>query len=217
MSRTSSDAEPRTPSAVRSSLTHAALAVVASSLLLVLPRAADAQVSLPPRNTWELIASSGALVPTGDQRDALEDAALSTVQLSYVVRSRYAITTMLGWARSRDLASAGAPKLDVFTYDVGAEARAPRWLAGKAATFTPFAGIGAGARSYNHRSLDVDAAHNLAGYGAVGGELGMGRVHLRLEVRDYMTGFKPLVGAGNADTRNDVVAMAGLRFTRRGS
>jgi hypothetical protein len=81
-------------------------------------------------------------------------------------------------------------------------------------TFTPFAGVGAGARSYNYRNLDVDATHNVAGYGTVGGELGMGRVGLRLEVRDYVTGFKPLVGGGTADTRNDVVILVGLRFDR---
>ena len=58
------------------------------------------------------------------------------------------------------------------------------------------------------------ATSNVAVYGSVGGELGVGRVGVRLEVRDYATGFKPLVGAGRADTRNDVVIMVGLRFNR---
>jgi hypothetical protein len=159
--------------------------------------------------------SSGALVPTGAQRNALKDAPLSTAQVSYVIRSRLAITTMVGWARSRDLASISDPKVDVFTYDVGAELRAPRQVAGDAMTLTPFVGVGAGARSYNHRNLDVDATHNLAGYGAVGGELGRGRLHLRLEVRDYLTAFEPLVGSGTSNTRNDVVALVGMRLTRR--
>jgi hypothetical protein len=39
-------------------------------------------------------------------------------------------------------------------------------------------------------------------------------VGLRLEVRNYVTGFKPLVGAGKSDTRNEVVMMLGLRFNR---
>ena len=50
--------------------------------------------------------------------------------------------------------------------------------------------------------------------GSAGGELGIGRVRLRLEVRDYVTSFKPLDGKGAAGTRNDVV-MAGLRFVKR--
>ena len=107
------------------------------------------------------------------------------------------------------------PKLDVFTSDVGVEARPIRWFAGRAVTFSPFAGVGAGARSYNYRKLDVDATHNLAAYGAVGGELGMGRVGLRLEARNYATGFRPLVGVGKSDMRNDVVVMAALSFNRK--
>jgi hypothetical protein len=199
----------------RQSLARVALSVVAGSILVATANAADAQTAATQRNGWEFLFSSGALIPTGAQRNALKDAQLSTAQVSYVIGSRFAITTMFGWARSRDLASAGDPKLDVFTYDVGAEARAPRRTAGRSMTFTPFVGVGVGSRSYNYRRLDVDATHNVAGYGAVGGELGRRRVRLRLEVRDYLTGFKPLDGEGTADTRNDVVAMIGLRLAAR--
>jgi hypothetical protein len=41
-------------------------------------------------------------------------------------------------------------------------------------TFRPFVGAGAGGRSYNHRKLDLDATHDVAGYGTVGGEFGAG-------------------------------------------
>jgi hypothetical protein len=208
-------AAPRTPRATGHGLTRATLSAVACGILLAMATTADAQTAAPQRNGWELLFSSGALIPTGAQRNVLKDAQLSTAQVSYVIRSRFAITTMFGWARSRDLASVGDPKLDVFMNDVGAEARAPRPTASRSLTFTPFVGVGMGSRSYNYRSLDVDATHNVAGYGAVGGELGRRRVRVRLEVRDYVTGFKPLDGAGTADTRNDVVAMVGLRFAAR--
>jgi hypothetical protein len=105
--------------------------------------------------------------------------------------------------------------LDVFTYDVGAEARAPQWFAGHALTLNAFAGGGAGGRSYNYRDLDVDSTRNVSAYVAVGGEVGMRRVHLRVEVRDYVGGFTPLAGGDHGDTRNDVVVMAGLRFSKR--
>lgn len=185
--------------------------------LLVAASTADAQgtdsTSVRRGNAWEFLAASGALVPTGAQRSALKDASMSTAQLSYVVRSRFAVTTSVGWARSRDLLAEGRPKLSVFTYDVGVEARAPRWIETKPLTFTPFAGAGAGGRSYDHRGVDVDATHNLAGYVAAGGELGMGRIRLRLEARDYVSQFKSF-GGGGAVTRNDVTVLAGLRFTR---
>ena len=107
------------------------------------------------------------------------------------------------------------PKLDAFTYDVGAEFRAPKLIGGNAISLSPFAGIGAGGRSYNYRSLSAPATSNVAGYGSVGGELGVGRIRLRLEARDYLTGFRPLAGEGATRSGNDVVLMGGLRFVRR--
>ncbi|MGZ8411890.1 MAG: hypothetical protein ACXW05_04090 [Gemmatirosa sp.] len=165
---------------------------------------------------WEFHVPSGTVVPTGAQRAALKRANMTAIQLARVVRPALAVTATVGWARSRDVASAGSPKVDVFTYDLGAEARAPRLIVGRGVTLAPFAGVGAGARSYNYRSLDVDATHNVAAYGAVGGELGVRRIRLRVEARDYVTGFTPLRGGGATAARNDVVVMAGLRYTRRG-
>jgi hypothetical protein len=183
-------------------------------MLLASTHTSAAQASANPASTWELRFTSGAFVPTGNQRNFLKDAQVSAAQLSWVVRPSLAITGTFGWARSRDLHTVDAPKLDVFASDVGVEARPAKWFADRAVSFSPFVGLGAGARSYNYRKLDVDATNNLAGYGAAGGELGIGRVGVRLEVRDYATGFKPLVGAGKSDTRNDVVMMVGLRLTK---
>jgi hypothetical protein len=168
----------------------------------------------PKRGRWELNVPSGALVPTGDQRDAIKRANMSAVQVTFLATRVFAVTTTGGWARSRDVASAGTPKLDVFTYDVGAELRTPR-TAAKGMTFSGFAGLGGGGRSYNYRKLDIDATHNLSAYGSVGGEAGFRRVRLRIEARDYVSEFKPLAGLGESRTGNDVVIMAGLRLVSR--
>ena len=167
------------------------------------------------KSHWEFLIPGGTLVPTGAQRDAIKRGNMNAAQLTYVVRPTLAITSTAGWARSRDVAIAGNPKLDVFTYDVGGEFRVPRWNTGNAVTFTPFAGAGAGGRSYNYRKLDVDATHNVAAYASVGGELGVRRVRVRLEARDYVTGFKPLTGDGASRTGNDVVVMVGVRLVSR--
>jgi hypothetical protein len=204
-------------------VTRTALTAVGTlGMLLASTRTSAAQMSASQTSaqqarTWELRVTSGALVPTGHQRHILKDALTTAAQLSWVVRPSLAITGTFAWARSRDLASVATLKLDVFTSDVGVEARPAQWFAGRAVTFSPFAGLGAGARSYNYRRLDVDATHNLAAYGAVGGALGMGRVGVRVEVRDYATGFRPLVGAGKSEPRNDVVVMAALSLKRRGA
>ena len=164
---------------------------------------------------WAFLVNSGTLVPTGAQHDAIKRGNLTAAQLTYVARPALAFTSTVGWARSRDVAVAGDPKLDVFTYDVGAEVRAPRSITGERVTFAPFVGAGAGGRSYDYRKLEIAATHNLAAYESVGGELGVGRVRVRLEARDYVTGFKPLGGQGAARTGNDVVLMAGLHFASR--
>lgn len=161
---------------------------------------------------WEFLVDSGVLFPTGAQRDIIKQANITAAQLSYVVRPDLAITTTLGWARARDITSVANPRLDIFTYDIGAEFRPVHWLAGRTVNFSPFAGIGAGGRTYNYHSLNVDATHNIAGYVSAGGEFGIRRVRLRLEVRDYVTGFQPLNGVGSSGARNDVVAMIGLRI-----
>jgi hypothetical protein len=183
-------------------------------MLLGGSRVSTAQTRADLTSRWEFRATSGGLIPTGVQRNAVKDAQLSAVQLSWLARPSLALTATLGWARSRDLLTTDDPKLDVFSYDLGAEVRASEWFAGDAVTFTPFVGGGAGGRSYNYRSIEADATHNLAGYGTAGGELGIRRVGVRIELRDYLTGFKPLVGRGVSETRNDIVIMVGLRFKK---
>lgn len=220
-SRVTPTAQPRAFASHRASLTVATLALLAVSGSAVTAHAQTAHAQTAhdsaAGNRWEFMASSGALVPTGGQRHVIKDAQLSTAQLSYVVASRVAVTAMAGWARSRDIATSGNPKLDVFTYDVGAELRAPHFTTTTRWSLMPLVGIGVGARSYNYRSRDVDATHTVAAYAAVGGELGASRVRVRLEVRDYVSRFKPLAGEGMGATRNDVVAMLGLRLVRRGA
>lgn len=195
-------------------------AVIAGALSssLVTGAALGAQTAETKSDTttrWSVAVPGGSMLPTGTQRHNIKRADITAVQLVYAARPGLAITSTFGWARSRDIATSGDPKLDVFTYDVGAEARAPRWLPRNGIMLMPFVGAGAGGRSYNYRKLDVDATHNLAGYVSAGGEMRMRRVGLRLEARDYVTEFKPLQGSGSARTGNDVVVMAGIRLFSR--
>jgi len=201
----------------------ARIGLVATSTVafgLVSPHAARAQASTPESpapqaRRWEARVASGAFVPTGDHRLFLRHARVHAAQASWLLRPRLAVAGTFAWARSRDLASVGTTKLDVFTYDVGIEARSTERLPDRPVGFRLFAGLGAGARSYNHRGLDTEATTNPAGYGSVGGELGIRRMALRLEVRSYLAGFKPLIGSGRAELRNDLAVMVTLGLNRR--
>ncbi|MEO8478135.1 MAG: hypothetical protein ABI542_00775 [Gemmatimonadota bacterium] len=180
------------------------------ALLLAAPAVATAQSTstTPPR--WEFNVSSGRLVPTGAQRTAITGGGVTAAQLSFVP-GPIAVTTTLGWARTRDLGLPNQPRLDAFLVDIGAELRAPRVRLGKVA-LAPFGGAGMGLRSYNHRSLAIDATHNLAGFLGGGVEAGLGRVRLRVELRDYVSGFKALDGSDRGMIRNDMAILAGLRL-----
>jgi len=126
-------------------------------------------------NGFELRPYVGAYIPTGDQRDFLQDAVLVGGQASYRLNPNFALTGTLGWSPSKDQITAGDQNIDLWQYDLGAELRAPSWYQSGAFDFTPYFGLGAGARTYNYRDLDVNAKTNFAGYGALGGELGFGK------------------------------------------
>lgn len=200
---------------MRSLSIAAALSVTIVTSSTTLAQGTEARTEPEHKSGWEFLVSSGVIAPTGAQRAAVQQGKLTTTQVSYVVRPTVAVTAALGWARTRDIATVGDPKLDAFTYDVGAELRAPRLIGSSAINFSPFAGVGAGGRSYNYRSLNADATHDVAAYGSVGGELGVGRIRLRVEARDYVSAFRPLAGQGTSRMGNDVALMAGLRFVRR--
>jgi hypothetical protein len=149
----------------------------------------------------------GAYVPTGDQRDFVKDAVVVGAQASWTINPNYALTGSFGWVPSKDKISAGDQTLDQFQYDLGIEARSGRLTTRKLA---PYIGAGVGGRTYNYRDLSVDSKSNFDGYGALGVDVELGFVGVRVEGRDYVSRFQPLTGGGETKTRNDVTIAAGL-------
>lgn len=192
--------------------------LVASVALLVLitaTRAVHAESQPEKQPSWSFLMSSGAMIPTGPQREALSNGALSTAQLTRFVRPGVGVTGTFGWARSRDRAFAGDSKVDVLTYDVGGEFHGPRWRADRALSFRPFAGVGVGGRSDVYRHLDLETTRGIVSYASLGGELGAGRVRLRVEARENLASFKAPRGSAGSSTRSDVAVTAGLRLVRK--
>ena len=193
-----------TTSTVRRVLSTAALLTAAASA-----QRAGAQ---PSGVRFEVRPFVGAYIPTGDQRDFLKDAVLAGGQASWLVFPAFAVTGGFAWSPSKDRLTAGDQTLDIFQYDVGGELRLPSGYGLGFAQLTPFAGLGVGGRTYSYRDLDVSSKSNFDGYGALGGDVGFGPIAFRIEARDYVSQFKPLVGGGDTKTRNDIGLAAGLSY-----
>ena len=153
---------------------------------------------------------AGALIPTGPSRAFLKNALLAGGQVSVRILPQLAATGTFAWSPNNDRTFVGAPTLDVYQYDVGLEARGAGWFQGDGWNFTPFAGLGVGGRTYNYRDLDLRTTTDVDGYGAIGGEVGYGRIGLRVEGRDYISQFHPLNGIGSTANHNDVALGAGV-------
>jgi len=190
------------PRAGRVFATIAALA----ALPLLAPRA-EAQRAFATRP------NVGVFVPTGDQKDLLDNAVLVGLQASYDITPSFAVVGSFGWAPSKDLTLA-KEKLDLFQYDLGIEGRLPNLTPTAGISTRPYATLGAGGRTYDYRDLtDADAQTNFLGYGALGVDLAQanGPFGLRLEARDNVTAFKGLHSElAERKARNDLQFSAGL-------
>jgi len=195
-------------------LTPVVTVVLAFATLLTTGPPAHAQSSAATKPGFELLVPAGTVVPTGAQENDVKNATLTAVQLSYGLRPNLVLTSTVGWARTTPLGLGPEATLDLFTYDAGVEYRQPRRTGDGRITFKPFTGVGIGARTHSYGHVDVATTHNLATYASVGGEMGLVRVRVRLEVRDYLTWVTPR-GASDPTRRNDVAVLAGLRLDLR--
>lgn len=186
-------------------------AVNAAVLIATVSGSTYAQSSAPSTPGFEVLLPTGSINPTGHQQAELKRANLTAAQLSYGLRPDLVLTGTVGWARSRPLRFGTDVKLDLFTYDMGAEYRVPRRVADGRFNIKPFTGLGVGARTFNYRAVEVATAHNLTAYASVGAEVALVKIRLRLEVRDYVSWLSP-TGGSETVRRNDVAFMAGIRL-----
>lgn len=152
----------------------------------------------------------GAYVPTGQQRDWFDDAAIYGLQAALEYRPTLHFVGSFMWSPGHDNFVAIDDAVNLFQYDVGAELNLVRDL-GKGWELKPFLGLGVGGRTYNYDSIDLATNTFFAGYGVVGTEFQYGVVAIRLEGRDYVSGFEdPMIGG--TETRNDMGFSLGLAY-----
>lgn len=190
---------------------------VAAALVLAFAAtsSAPAQDAAPRPSPWELRVSGGAYLAAGDLRQDLRDGKVMALQVSRAGGRHLAFGGTLSWARSRELAATGTPRVDLLSADLGAEVRSGQRRVAGPVSLGVFAGAGGGMRKYHFRRPTAEGSSHLAGYGSVGVDLGVGRAGLRVEARGYLAGYRAPVALAGSTTRGDLVILGALRFNRR--
>jgi hypothetical protein len=101
--------------------------------------------------------------------------------------------------------------VSAYAYDAGVESFRPYAL-GERWEIRPFLGAGLGGRTYVDHGNGDHSETNFAAYGALGTELQLDRLAMRVEARDYLTRFKGLAGELESETRNDLALVSSFVF-----
>lgn len=176
--------------------------------------ATTARADEPTAHKFSVAPYVGAFIPTGDQRDILDDALLVGLTLSYDVHPNVAVVGSFGWSPTQ-VKGLGLldDDLDLFQYDLGVQGQYPVVVAGDV-TLRPFVGVGAGARTYSFRQSGLSAETDFAAYVSAGAKAEYKGFELGLTARDYLTAFDGLQGTESSTARNDLslFASVGMRF-----
>jgi hypothetical protein len=186
----------------------ARILLAALPALLLCGSTASAQIIPIPR--LEVRPWVGAKVPTGIQRNVFAAAPAAGVQGAIEMTRAMHMVATLGWSPARSKLDVANRGTDVFEYDVGIEYNLLFPLAGRWEV-KPFAGGGAGARTYRYDAEGLPSNTPLTAYGSLGTELQRGLLALRIEARGYLHGFTdPLTDEW--DARNEVSAALGFAY-----
>jgi len=192
----------RNTSILARGLAVAALALASSSGIAAAQEAT--------RGRFELHPFMNAFVPTGSQSNSLKSGAGAGLQGAFAFNRYISAVGTFAWSSSEDKAAFLKNEVNVYQYDIGAEAGIDKQLT-SSLTIRPFLGLGMGGRAYDYDDRNTESQYNVAGYGSGGAELMMGRFGWRFEVRDYVSGYKGLNGElDSRQTRNDLSFSAGL-------
>lgn len=153
----------------------------------------------------------GAFMPEGAFEYQFKSATTLGVEGAFELSPNFHVLATLSWTPvHHTFAAIANDQTSVWQYDLGAELNLVRKM-GEHALFRPFAGVGAGARTYDYRQPGVATSTCSAVYGAAGTELQRGTLAWRFEGRGYLMCFANPV-SGKKNIRNDYSLMFGAAW-----
>ena len=159
----------------------------------------------------ELRPFAGRYIPFGSMGADFKGANSFGVQTALELSPYFHVVANVGWTDGTStIAALSNGKTTIMQYDGGVEVNGVVPF-GTGWSFRPFAGAGAGARSYSYEEQGVGSRTGFSGYGTVGAELRRAAIALRLEGRGYLNAFKqPLIEQTNI--RPDAALALGLAY-----
>lgn len=164
-----------------------------------------------PLFTPELRPFVGAYVPTGDQSNLFKSGTMFGVQGALEFKPTFHLLGTFSWIPAHNKYTGFDENVSIFGYDLGAEFAFVQPL-GSGWELKPFAGLGAGARTYAFKASGLSDKTCAAAYGALGSEFQLDRVALRLEARDNVFCYRSPVAGISSATRNDIGLAFGLAY-----
>lgn len=138
----------------------------------------------------ELRPFAGMYVPAGSMADDFKSATLFGIQPALELNQNFHILGTLGWTDGRSkIGALTDDRAALWQYDLGLEVNGFKDI-GYGWLFRPFAGVGAGARTYDYEASGVGSRTCTSGYGALGTEFQKLAIALRAESRGYVNCFK---------------------------
>ncbi len=174
-------------------------------------------IALPAQNTVtkpEIRPFVGASIPTGKQRDLFKNAPMYGVQAALELKPTMHLLGSFSYVPGQNKYSVARDNVNIFQYDAGMEFDMVHAL-GAGWELKPFVGLGAGARTYQFQSKQLNDKTCAAGYGALGTEFQYSPIALRLEARDNLFCYRSPMAGVRAGTRNDVGVAFGLAYHMR--
>ena len=176
---------------------------------LLLGQSASAQQ--PDVYGYEIRPIVGAYVPMGVQRHDFRTATLLGAQAAFEFSEYFHAVGTATWTHGHaKFLTADSDLTHVWQYDLGVEFGAFQEL-GSGWLFRPFAGAGAGGRTYDYRETVMGTRTCTAGYAALGMEYQKGALGVRLEGRGYASCFESPV-TSRQQTRVDGSLVVGLAY-----
>lgn len=183
----------------------------ATFVITALVLGGTALTSQTPSSAFELRPFAGASLPTGAHRDLFKPAPIAGLEVAYQLQPNLHIVGAFGMMREHTRYTVSRNDGSRYSYDAGVELSIERQLAG-GWSMRPFAGLGAGGRTYTFQDQTLLRRTCAAGYGALGSEFRYGATALRFEARDNVFCYKSPTPDGASRTRNDVTLGLGVAY-----